>query len=38
MLGHFAANLDPLGLDKRPLPAELDPTYWGFKDDDMDRE
>ena len=34
--GHLAANLDPLGLNKRDLPADLDPAF--FHVDDMDRE
>jgi 2-oxoglutarate dehydrogenase E1 component len=36
--GHFAANLDPLGLDIRPVPQLLDPAYYGFKETDLDRE
>ena len=36
--GHFMANLDPLGLDKRPMPIELDPALYGFSDKDLDRE
>jgi len=36
--GHLAANLDPLGLTKRELPADLTPEYHGFKEDDLDRE
>ena len=28
--GHLAANLDPLGLTKRALPADLTPEYHGF--------
>ena len=28
--GHLAANLDPLGLVKRELPADLTPEYHGF--------
>ena len=35
--GHLAANLDPLGLLKRALPADLTPEYHGFHDDDLDR-
>jgi 2-oxoglutarate dehydrogenase E1 component len=35
--GHLAANLDPLGLTKRDLPADLTPEYHGFKDADLDR-
>ena len=34
--GHLAANLDPLGLSKRELPADLDPAF--FDVDDMDRQ
>jgi 2-oxoglutarate dehydrogenase E1 component len=37
-MGHFAAKLDPLELDKRLSPSELDPAYWGFADKDLDRE
>ena len=36
--GHFMANLDPLGMDKRPMPIELDPALYGFSDKDLDRE
>jgi 2-oxoglutarate dehydrogenase E1 component len=36
--GHLASNLDPLGLTKRDLPADLTPEYHGFKDADLDRE
>ncbi len=35
--GHLAANLDPLGLTKRDLPADLTPEYHGFKEADLDR-
>ena len=35
--GHLAANLDPLGLTKRDLPADLTPEYHGFGDTDLDR-
>ena len=35
--GHLAANLDPLGLLVRDLPADLTPEYHGFKDSDLDR-
>ena len=36
--GHLAANLDPLGLSKRALPADLTPEYHGFLSDaDQDR-
>ncbi|GBF89902.1 hypothetical protein Rsub_02606 [Raphidocelis subcapitata] len=36
--GHFAASLDPLGLDQRPHNPELDPASYGFSEADMDRE
>uniref|UniRef100_UPI0025CD6630 thiamine pyrophosphate-dependent enzyme n=1 Tax=Sphingomonas sp. TaxID=28214 RepID=UPI0025CD6630 len=36
--GHLAANLDPLGLTKRKLPADLTPAYHGFTDADLDRK
>ena len=37
--GHFAANLDPLGLwDRGQIPEVLDPALYGFKEEDMDRE
>lgn len=36
--GHFAAQLDPLGLDKRPPYPTLDPAFYGFTEADMDRE
>ena len=36
--GHYMAKLDPLGLDKRPMPVELDPALYGFSDRDMDKE
>ena len=35
--GHLAANLDPLGLSKQEVPADLDPAYHGFTDADLDR-
>jgi hypothetical protein len=38
VLGHFAADLDPLKLDKRAPPVELDPAFFGFTDADLDRE
>ena len=28
--GHLAADLDPLGLVQRELPADLTPEYHGF--------
>ena len=35
--GHFAADLDPLGLESRDYHSELDPKSYGFTDNDMDR-
>ena len=35
--GHLGANLDPLGLSKREVPADLTPAYHGFTDMDLDR-
>jgi 2-oxoglutarate dehydrogenase E1 component len=35
--GHLAANLDPLGLSKQDLPADLTPEYHGFAGADLDR-
>jgi len=35
--GHLAADLDPLGLAKRDLPAELTPEYHGFEGAALDR-
>ncbi len=35
--GHLAADLDPLGLLKRDLPADLTPEYHGFNQADLDR-
>lgn len=32
------AQLDPLGIDMRPVPVELDPALYGFTDKDLDRE
>ena len=36
--GHYVAKLDPLGIDQRPMPVELDLALYGFSDKDMDRE
>jgi len=36
--GHLAADLDPLGLSKRELPADLTPEYHGFTGTDLDRK
>ncbi|MFZ2031957.1 MAG: 2-oxoglutarate dehydrogenase E1 component [Vitreimonas sp.] len=35
--GHLAANLDPLGIEVREAPAELDPSTYGFGSADLDR-
>ena len=35
--GHLAANLDPLGLSRQKLPADLTPEFHGFTARDMDR-
>ena len=35
--GHLAADLDPLGLSKREIPADLTPAYHGFSEADLDR-
>ncbi len=35
--GHLAANLDPLGLNQRSLPADLTPEYHGFEGAAQDR-
>jgi 2-oxoglutarate dehydrogenase E1 component len=36
--GHLAANLDPLGLAKREMPADLTPEYHGFTGAALDRQ
>ena len=35
--GHLAARLDPLGLHRQELPADLTPEYHGFGPGDLDR-
>ena len=35
--GHLAANLDPLGLSKQEIPADLTPEYHGFSGVDLDK-
>jgi 2-oxoglutarate dehydrogenase E1 component len=35
--GHLAADLDPLGLSKREIPADLTPEFHGFGPNDLDR-
>ena len=32
------AKLDPLGLEEREIPHDLDPAFYGFADEDFDRE
>lgn len=36
--GHLAADLDPLGLNQRKLPADLTPEYHGFTGAAQDRK
>ncbi|MGZ3264501.1 MAG: 2-oxoglutarate dehydrogenase E1 component [Croceibacterium sp.] len=36
--GHLAADLDPLGLTKRELPADLTPEFYGFTGAALDRQ
>ena len=36
--GHSIANLDPLALEERAMPISLDPSLYGFSEDDMDRD
>jgi 2-oxoglutarate dehydrogenase E1 component len=35
--GHLAANLDPLGMTKQEIPADLTPEYHGFAGEAQDR-
>src|SRR3954452_25154557 len=35
--GHLAADLDPLGLTRREVPADLTPEWHGFSEADLDR-
>src|SRR3954466_2504400 len=35
--GHLAADLDPLGLTRRDVPADLTPAFHGFTEFDLDR-
>ncbi|HEY1961813.1 MAG TPA: 2-oxoglutarate dehydrogenase E1 component [Rhizomicrobium sp.] len=37
VIGHLAADLDPLHLNPRPQLAQLDPNFYGFHADDLDR-
>lgn len=34
--GHMIAQIDPLGIS-RPCPPELDPAFYGFTENDLDR-
>ncbi|KAF2318683.1 hypothetical protein GH714_010040 [Hevea brasiliensis] len=36
--GHMKAKLDPLGLEEREIPEDLDPALYGFTEADLDRE
>ncbi|KAK4476663.1 hypothetical protein RD792_015823 [Penstemon davidsonii] len=36
--GHMKAKLDPLGLEERPIPDDLDLGLYGFTEADLDRE
>ncbi|KAJ8636897.1 hypothetical protein MRB53_011164 [Persea americana] len=36
--GHMKAKLDPLGLEEREIPDDLDPGLYGFTEADLDRE
>ncbi|MFM6855010.1 MAG: 2-oxoglutarate dehydrogenase E1 component [Sphingopyxis sp.] len=35
--GHMAADLDPLNIEQRDLPADLTPEYHGFSGADLDK-
>src|SRR5581483_6062419 len=36
--GHFEAELDPLGIAPKRSHPELEPSYYGFTEEDMGRE
>lgn len=36
--GHLKSKLDPLGLEEREVPDELDPAFYGLTESDLDRE
>ena len=36
-VGHIMANLDPLGIKIPATIPELDPSFWGFTQEDMDK-
>jgi 2-oxoglutarate dehydrogenase E1 component len=37
VIGHLAADLDPLKLELKPVLPQLDPAFYGFHDTDLDR-
>jgi len=37
VIGHLAADLDPLHLNPKPHLAQLDPNFYGFHESDLDR-
>ncbi|MBI3675383.1 MAG: 2-oxoglutarate dehydrogenase E1 component, partial [Proteobacteria bacterium] len=37
VIGHLAADLDPLKLNPKPAMPQLDPGFYGFHDADLDR-
>ncbi|HEY3638895.1 MAG TPA: 2-oxoglutarate dehydrogenase E1 component [Rhizomicrobium sp.] len=37
VIGHLAANLDPLNLVPKPALPQLDPAFYGFHESDLDR-
>jgi 2-oxoglutarate dehydrogenase E1 component len=37
VMGHLEANLDPLGLEKRKPYPQLQPSFYGFYEQDLDR-
>ncbi|GKG38967.1 hypothetical protein Tco_0460679, partial [Tanacetum coccineum] len=34
--GHMKVKLDPLGLEQREIPDDLDPALYGFSEADLD--
>jgi len=36
VIGHLAAELDPLHLNPKPQQPQLEPSFYGFHDEDMD--
>ncbi|MGH7552354.1 MAG: 2-oxoglutarate dehydrogenase E1 component, partial [Longimicrobiales bacterium] len=37
MIGHLEAQLDPLGLEKRKALPQLQPSFYGFENEELDR-